>query len=97
MTGVIKLYLKNRLVNTVPFYSKENCKRIYNKWRDMYLYGVIHVLPDYVAPKEPKPKKVIKKVVLPPAEILMTDFISDKATGLKHETYYHRMYHKGEK
>jgi len=97
MTGVIKLFLKNRLVNTVPFYSKENCKRIYNKWRDMYLDGVIHVAPDYVAIKEPKPKKeVVKKVFVPDPEIVMPGFVKDKATGLIHETYYHRVYHKNE-
>ena len=67
----------------------------------MYLDGVIHVLPNYVPPVvEKKPKKevkqVVKKVVVPDPEIRMTDFIQDKATGLLHETYYHRVYHKNE-
>jgi len=103
LTGRVPTHKK-----TLSWYSKEECRSIYNRWRNEYEDAVIQIwpepgpccieLPDSqvinmdINTKRPVINKVEKKVL---REIEIPDYVIDQ--GLKHETYFHRCYCKGEK
>jgi hypothetical protein len=98
MTGKIRLYNQNnRLMRSLFFNSKEDVKKIVERWRNFYGYrmenGYYHIIP-YV-----HEARVInidvnsfinteKKVV---NEVEMTDYIRNP------KTWYHKLYYAGEK
>ena len=106
MTGKVRLYSSSgRMMRSLFFSSKDDIKKIIERWRDFYGFkmdgGWIQVLPNITEGKVINMKStgfinrertVINRTT---ADIEMPDFVIDK--GLKHETYYHRCYCRGEK
>lgn len=103
MTGTIKIFTgrAERPKRVLPFYSKYQAREIYNTWRELLPDAVIHICPDVDKSFKDVDYKTkmniyrntqpVKKVA---KEIIMEDFIEDN--GLRHETYFHRCYYKGE-
>jgi hypothetical protein len=97
MTGKIRLYSQNnRLMRSLFFNSKEDVKKIVERWRNFYMMdvGYYHIIP-YI-----HEARVInidvnsfinteKKVVNSGVE--MTDYIRNP------KTWYHKLYYAGEK
>ena len=106
MTGKVRLYSKSgRKIRSLFFHSQDEVRKILNRWRDFYGEkmegGWIQVAP-YVHESKVinmdikkfinKTKAVINRGM---KDIDMEDFVMDQ--GMKHETYWHRCYCKGEK
>lgn len=106
MTGKVRLYSKTGcMMRSLFFHSKEEVKKILERWRDFYgdkmQDGWIQVAP-YVSETRVinmkstefinRERMVINRTK---ANIEIEDF---KEFGLfKHETWFHKVYYKGEK
>lgn len=89
MKGTIELFTgrvpKHKKI--LSWYSKEECRGIYNLWMNQYEDAVIHIWPEPVDNHVDKRTEFILKGS---KEIEMDDFIM--VGTLKRETFYHRCY-----
>lgn len=102
MTGTIRLYSKSgRKIRTVEFYSKDEVKKIIERWRefyglkmeDGYVQIAIYTHETRVINMDKKRFINIQKAVINKSaiEVEMTDYV--ELGPFRHETWFHKMYY----